>query len=72
MTSLPVFRQTFGYSNLENAQCTLSLSKIRFFRDSNPESKSGLRFESESESGSWLDDLLPEVNFQCTFRVMQL
>ena len=30
----------------------LSMSKIRFFRDSNPESKSGLRLESESGSGS--------------------
>ena len=31
-------------------ECELSMSKIRFFRDSNPESKYDLRFESESES----------------------
>ena len=33
----------------------LSLSKIRFFRDSNPESESKQRFESEPESESQLE-----------------
>ena len=45
------------------------MSKIRFFRDSNPESKSGLRFESESGSGSCLDDPSAYVNLQETLQI---
>ena len=51
-------------------QSGLSMSKIRFFRDSNPESKYGQRFESESESESFVGALQQSQSFNKPFRLM--
>ena len=48
----------------------LSMSKIRFFRDSNLESKHDLRFESESESESFLDALQQRQTSNKPFRLV--
>ena len=61
MTSLPVYAHTV-------CDTRVSMSKIRFFRDSNPESKYGLRFESESESESFLGALQQSQSFYKPFR----
>ena len=49
----------------------VSMSKIRFFRDSSPESKNGLRFESESESESFVGALQQSQSFNKPYRLMQ-
>ena len=59
------------YFRLGNAEVGLSMSKIRFFRDSNPESKYGLRFESESESESFVGALQQSQSFNKPYRLMQ-
>ena len=46
------------------------MSKIRFFRDSSSESKNGLRFESESESESFVGALQQSQSFNKPFRLM--